>query len=45
MASNDELRWPTLIAVTLAAKTFLDPVLAGSLVGNWEPSSWQWVGS
>lgn len=42
MASNDELRWPTLAAVTLAAKAFLDPVLAGPLVASWEPSSWQW---
>lgn len=42
MASNDALRWPTLAAVTIAAKAFLDPVLAGPLVASWEPSSWQW---
>jgi hypothetical protein len=42
MASNDELRWPTLTTVTVAAKAFLDPVLAGPLVASWEPSSWRW---
>lgn len=42
MASNDALRWPTLAAVTIAAKAFLDPVLAGPLVASWEPSSWRW---
>jgi hypothetical protein len=42
MASNDELRWRTLDAVTIAAKTFLDPVLSSPLEANWEPSSWRW---
>jgi hypothetical protein len=42
MASNDELRWPTLATVVVAAKAFLDPVLAGPLVATWDPSSWRW---
>jgi hypothetical protein len=39
MASNDELRWPTLIEVTLAAKTFLDPIVVavGGLVSRTNP--------
>jgi len=31
MAREDQLAWPTLDAVTKAAKAFLDPVLAGDL--------------
>lgn len=42
MASGDGLPWPTLDAVTKAAQEFLDPVLAGSLDGRWDPTGWHW---
>ncbi len=42
MATTDELPWPTLAAVTAAARTFLDPPLLGH-GGRWEPQPWRWV--
>lgn len=42
MARDDQLRWPTLEEVTKAARTFLDPVLAGSLGATWDPGRWSW---
>jgi hypothetical protein len=42
LASSDQLCWPTLDAVTTAAKAFIDPVLAGAFEGSWEPSTWRW---
>jgi len=42
MARVDELAWSTLGDVTAAVRTFLDPVLAGSLEAAWNPSSWKW---
>jgi hypothetical protein len=42
MAREDQLAWPTLDAVTKAAKAFLDPVLAGNLDAVWSPASWTW---
>jgi len=42
MAREDVLVWPTLDDVTKAAQVFLDPVLAGSLDGTWEPGAWRW---
>jgi hypothetical protein len=42
MAREDELIWPTLDAVTEAARTFLNPVLAGDLDAHWQPASWRW---
>lgn len=42
MAREDGLRWTTLADVTTAAKTFLDPVLAGGLDATWDPTAWTW---
>jgi Nucleotidyl transferase AbiEii toxin, Type IV TA system len=42
MAREDQLAWPTLDAVTTAAKAFLDPVLAGDLDAKWSPDTWVW---
>lgn len=42
MAREDQLAWPTLVAVTKAAQAFLDPVLAGGLDATWEPEAWRW---
>ncbi len=43
IAREDQLQWPTLDAVFDAARAFLDPVLAGSMNGHWEPESWTWT--
>jgi hypothetical protein len=42
MAREDQLAWPTLNNVTTAAKSFLDPVLAGDLDATWSPDTWSW---
>ena len=42
MAREDQLAWPTLGAVTNAARAFLDPVLAGRLDAVWNPKRWTW---
>jgi hypothetical protein len=42
MAREDQLAWPALTEITAAASTFLDPVLAGELDAQWEPTSWAW---
>lgn len=42
MAREDQLAWPTLDAVTNAAKAFLDPVLGSDLDAEWEPAVWIW---
>lgn len=42
MAREDQLAWPTLDAVTNAARTFLDPVLAGELDAIWNPALAAW---
>jgi hypothetical protein len=42
IARDDQLRWPPLDAVTLAAQRFLDPVLAAELDATWSPSEWTW---
>jgi hypothetical protein len=42
MAREDQLVWPTLDAVTHAARAFLDPVLAAGFGGAWEPAGWRW---
>ncbi len=39
--TTDRLPWPDLASVTLAVRTFLDPVLAGSH-GRWDPARWRW---
>jgi hypothetical protein len=42
MAREDQLAWPTLAAVTAAARAFLDPVLAGGLDAAWSPEACAW---
>lgn len=42
MARADALPWPTLVDVTQAARSFLDPVLSGVLDASWQPGSWHW---
>ncbi len=42
MARDDGLAWGTLDDVTKAASAFLNPVLAGSSVAIWDPSTWTW---
>ncbi|MEQ1632983.1 MAG: hypothetical protein ABL997_11470 [Planctomycetota bacterium] len=42
MAREDQLAWATLVEVTKAAQSFLDPVLAGPLDATWDPSKWTW---
>lgn len=36
------LQWPTLAAVTAAARAFLEPVLSGAAPDTWSPSAWRW---
>jgi hypothetical protein len=43
MAEEDSLPWPTLLAVTEAARSFLDPVLTGSRGERWIPGRWIWT--
>jgi len=42
MARQDQLPWQTLVAVTTAARTFLDPVLTGDVDATWSPETWSW---
>lgn len=42
MAKEDELPWPTLAAVTEAARAFLDPILAEDRDGRWNATEWAW---
>ncbi|MBL0169104.1 MAG: nucleotidyl transferase AbiEii/AbiGii toxin family protein [Gemmatimonadaceae bacterium] len=43
MARDDRLAWPTLEAVEQAARSFLDPVLAGGLDAIWESNESRWA--
>ena len=43
MAREDRLEWATLADVTSAAKTFVDPVLAGGLTAMWNADAWKWT--
>ncbi len=43
MATADRLSWPTLAAVHDAARSFLDPVLAGRIDAVWMPEAGAWV--
>ncbi len=45
MAREERLAWPTLGEVTQAARTFLDPVLAGDPDAAWNPGTWSWGSS
>jgi hypothetical protein len=42
MASQDQLPWQTLLAVTAAARGFLDPLLASDVDATWRPETWSW---
>lgn len=42
IATQNQLQWSTLAAVTTAASQFIDPVLAG-YDGMWSPLAWSWV--
>lgn len=42
LAEEDDLPWRTLEDVTIAAKTFLDPVLGAAPVLRWNPDAWRW---
>jgi hypothetical protein len=42
MAREDQLEWATLADVTVAVRSFLDPVLAGDLDAIWTPNTWSW---
>ncbi len=44
MAKADQLAWSTLAKVTAAARTFLDPILAGEQIARWDPATWIWLG-
>jgi hypothetical protein len=43
MARDDRLGWTTLDEVVLAARGFLDPVIAAELDATWSPSTWTWI--
>ncbi len=43
LARQDQLPWATLTDVFEAARSFLDPVLAGALDAAWEPEAWRWT--
>jgi len=45
MASDDRLPWPTLPAVTTAARDFLEPVLSGLREAKWSSTHWAWHAS
>jgi hypothetical protein len=42
VAKDDDLPWRSLDEVTVAAKTFLDPLLGGGRVAAWDARSWTW---
>lgn len=42
MAEAHGLPWPSLSAVTDAARAFVDPVLSDRTVAAWDPMSWTW---
>jgi hypothetical protein len=44
IATEDQLRWPTLDEAFEAARAFLDPVLEGLSGSLWDPKGWSWSG-
>jgi hypothetical protein len=42
MAREDQLEWLTLDEVTLAAQSFLNPVLEGAIDASWSSDVWAW---
>lgn len=45
MAAENDLPWPTLPAVTTAARDFLEPVLSGLREAKWSSTHWAWHAS
>lgn len=45
MAKVDALPWATLPEVFAYTREFLDPVLAGTATGSWDPAKRQWTAS
>jgi hypothetical protein len=45
MAAEDALAWTTLDEVFVAARSFLDAVLAGDAQASWSPATWSWTGT
>ena len=43
MVDEDELGWADLATLTLAVEAFLNPVLDGTALGSWTPSTWRWA--
>lgn len=44
MAVREQLAWPSIEAVTGAARAFLEPVLAGEREATWNPATSTWEG-
>ena len=42
LARGDQLAWPSIEDIVLAARAFLDPVLQGHAVHTWDPLTWAW---
>ena len=42
MVEEDELRWADLATLVHAVEAFLNPVLDGTALPTWSPSTWRW---
>ena len=42
MVDEDELRWADLATLVHAVEAFLNPVLDGTALPTWSPSTWRW---
>ncbi len=42
MVDEDALAWANLTTLARAVESFLNPVLAGSAMRIWSPSTWGW---
>ncbi|MCB9526867.1 MAG: nucleotidyl transferase AbiEii/AbiGii toxin family protein [Myxococcales bacterium] len=42
MAADNRLPWPTLDDVLVAARAFVDPILASNDDAEWDPIGWVW---
>lgn len=42
MAATDELPWRTLLAVSEAVSSFLNPVLRSAAMATWQSDRWEW---
>lgn len=43
LAGENELPWRDLPTLEIAARAFLDPVLAMGITGAWDASTWSWL--